>query len=77
MCIQTKRYIVNVLYKCDLCMFISTGILCGDCSSDDEGFSALLNNCVSCHNGYSVLIPLLGTEMIHTVLTIYLLWSIQ
>ncbi len=51
--------------------FISTGILCGECSSDGEGFSALLNNCVSCHNGYSVLIPVLGTEMIHTVLTNY------
>ena len=38
---------------------LDSGTLCGECRSD-AGVSALLNKCVTCHDGYSVLIPLLG-----------------
>ena len=41
------------------------GILCGECSNNGStGVSILLNNCASCDDGFSTLIPLLSKSMV-------------
>ena len=49
--------LVTGVRMCGLKCF--AGVLCGECVSG-YGVSALLNNCVTCNNAYSVLIVLLG-----------------
>lgn len=59
-CIRKRKGLYQRTCILHVCMNIMIGILCGECSSGDEGVSVLLNKCVSCHAGYSSLIPLLG-----------------
>ncbi len=50
----------------DLIIFI-TGVLCGECEGG-YGVSALLSNCVTCSDAYSLLIVILG-ESVSTLTT--------
>jgi hypothetical protein len=42
-----------------LTLYLTPGILCGQCK-DGTGVSVLLNNCVSCSDGFLALIIVLG-----------------
>ena len=42
--------------------YIAAGYLCGECGNG-RGVSALLNNCVTCSDAFSLLIPILGKHI--------------
>ena len=47
---------------------VSVGTLCGECKSDEEGVSALLNQCVSCPEASGLLIIALGMLYLYRIM---------
>ena len=41
----------------------SVGVMCGECSNSSYGVSALLNNCVNCHDASGLLIVFLSEQL--------------
>ena len=50
---------VHIMSVCT-CVCGSAGILCGECRREDEGVSALLNECVDCSDASGLLILVLS-----------------
>ena len=50
------------MHSCVCVLCGVTGTLCGECSGEGEGVSALLNECVSCSNTSALIIVALGKK---------------
>ena len=50
-------------FYCFNCSIFFIGVLCGECKNG-KGVSALLNKCTSCNDAFSILIVILGMDIV-------------